>query len=57
MKMRWLDRLFAALGGRPVGPACTHPEYAREGRVELLPEQDAVRYYETCLNCGAVFDD
>lgn len=56
--MRWLNRLLTVLTGHTSEkPACTHPEYAREGRLRLLPEQDAVEYYETCLNCGAVFDD
>lgn len=38
--------------GEPVAQLrCDHPQYARDYRVELIPEENGVDAYEMCLNC------
>lgn len=31
---------------------CDHPSYARDYRLKLLAEENAMDGYEQCLNCG-----
>lgn len=36
---------------------CRHPIYSRDYKLNLLAEQDAVKYYQVCLNCGRNWDE
>lgn len=56
--MHWLNLLISAMTGEPVEQLdCPHPEYARDFRLFLLPEDNGWDAYEVCLNCNKEWHD
>lgn len=39
--------------GEPINQLkCSHPQYARDYKLDLLPEENAFDAYEVCMNCA-----
>lgn len=56
MKLGW--SVLAKILGEPVEQVqCSHPEIARDFRLNLLPEEEGWEGYEVCLNCGKEWHD
>lgn len=52
----WLA--ISAFSGIPVKQLkCKHPQYSRDFKVNLLPEENAMDFYEICLNCGKQYHE
>lgn len=50
--------IVAKITGKPVVQLrCPHPPYARDARMDLLPEENGMDFYEVCLNCGKEWRD
>ena len=57
--MRWLRSLLDRFVDDPrfTRLNCAHPEYARDYRLNLLPEEEGWEAYEACLLCGTEWHD
>ena len=56
MSLFW--RIISAFTRTPVEQLqCKHPQYARDFKVTLLGEENAMDFYEVCLNCNKEWHD